>query len=67
MANLFVHIPSTQEIHMIAYLTLHGWELSYEGMWTKNGFTHEVWDQDKDKLVDTEKFNLEDAYWAQKE
>ena len=65
-----VHVPTTFEIHMIAYLTLHGW--SYAGdTWTKAGFqttrtssyscgccTHED---------PTEEFDLGDAYYAQKE
>ncbi|HVI39143.1 MAG TPA: hypothetical protein VM577_00650 [Anaerovoracaceae bacterium] len=60
-----VHIPSTREIYMIAYLVSHGWELSYKDFWTKPGFKHEIRD-DLDRLVDCEEFGLNDAYWAQK-
>lgn len=63
-----IHIPTTNEIHMIAYLTLHGWELSFdERQWKKSGFNHEVMNYRIDQMVESDEFNLEDAYWAEKE
>jgi hypothetical protein len=65
-----VYIPSTEDIHQVAYLTLHGWELS--GLqWRKKGFARKV---QKDHPCgccsfeeETEDFDTDDAYWEQRD
>lgn len=61
----------TQErVHMIAYLTMHGWKLSYTNEWVKEGFTYKATVREHCcggcfREVDTEYFELEQAYEAQ--
>ena len=69
-----VHIPSTREIHMIAYLTLHGWEPHYDDVsWHKAGMVRnltpeEEWAKESDDYhlqvnkPDLEVWSLEQAY-----
>lgn len=60
-----IHIPTTLEIYMIAYLTKYEWEYD-RNIWTKKGFEYVKEDSYYTKKV-TKDFSLEDAYWAQKE
>jgi hypothetical protein len=61
---------SEEDVHRIAYLTMHGWVLSYDG-WEKEGFTHTKENTQSCgcciKAEITLSFDLEDAYWAQRE
>ena len=66
-----VHIPTTFEIHQIAYVTQHGWVLCGES-WSKAGFSRTVQDRDRYDWLETherqtEDFDLDAAYDAQQE
>lgn len=62
MASL--EILTEEDVHQIAYLTQHGWEL-LGGRWQKDGFTleYEEWGES----VSTTEWPRDRAYWAQKE
>lgn len=70
-----VEVLTEYEVHQIAYLTMHGWTCSSysseEGAWTKPGFTREVEFRHPCncciKSHKIEEFDLDRAYWAQKE
>lgn len=59
-----IHVPDTEEIHRIAYLTMHGWDYrgEYHG-WSKDGFERR-W---LGNPCDATNYDLETAYWAQYE
>ncbi len=60
-----IHVPDTEEIHRIAYLTMHGWEYSDYSGWSKDGFTREQYDGLAGCGRETRNHDLEQAYWAQ--
>lgn len=52
---------------MISYLTIRGWEPDYDFTnWTKKDFERKIWDDFYGEEKTTDKFSLEDAYWAEK-
>lgn len=59
-----------EEVHQIAYLTMHGWQLSC-GQWSKQGFQRAVNKTQScgccAKQQPTTDFELEDAYYAELE
>ncbi len=61
-----IHVPDTEEIHRIAYLTVHGWEYNEYGGWTKDGFTRVALDR-HDREYEETSHALETAYYAQYE
>ena len=65
-----VHIPTFEEIHRIAYLTLHGWALDHDGMWFKAGFVRpeiEYFPANPYEGNKPDQWYLDDAYWEQRE
>ena len=56
-----VDIVSVEDIHRIAFLTIHGWELTCDS-WTKDGFLLSCESRHEQRW-----HCLEDAYWAQRE
>jgi hypothetical protein len=68
-----IDVPSIQDIHRIAYLTMHGWEPGYRDVWEKHGVLRKLTDdekQDNRRWANThkaEEWDLESAYWRQKE
>jgi hypothetical protein len=67
------HHLTPKEVYMIAFLTKHGWEPSYEAdEWKKEGFTNKVpkesnpyWCYSERDMRDSEWFDLGSAYWEQ--
>ncbi len=64
-----VHIPTTEEIHMIAFVTCKGWTYSkYENQWTKPGQTHACQKSTAHccdghpREEQTDQFSLDEAY-----
>ncbi len=64
-----IHVPDTEEIHRIAYLTVHGWDyVNYSGFnnWSKDGFTRTEHDRHGNPYEESN-YDLETAYYAQYE
>jgi hypothetical protein len=69
-----VHIPTVEEIHMIAYLTVHGWVPDTRGIWKKPGVLRKPSDDDEMRKRQRgrydpplEAWELSDAYYHQLE
>ena len=64
-----VHVPTTEEIHQIAFLTMRGWELVGD-QWRKEDKTRKETRHHRcgccDYQVDVEWFDTEAAYWEEK-
>jgi hypothetical protein len=64
------HCLTMEEVHQVAFLTLHGWTLS-NGEWSKPGFQREISKRHGcgccfyEEKIGT--FSLDDAYYAQLE
>lgn len=68
-----IEVPSVKDIHRIAYLTMHGWELNYRDKWEKPGVLRELSDDEKRdnrRMANrhrAEDWELEAAYYWQQE
>jgi hypothetical protein len=75
MKSVEIRSYTMMEIHQAAYITCRGWVCSEyeENQWTKEGLAHDivvhVWrgDHDSQETVRTLMWDLEDAYWHQRE
>ena len=69
-----IDVPSSQKIHMIAFLTMHGWTPTYYAdKWIKEGVNREMtWDEQSNQryhpslVVNLEEWDLESAFDYQK-
>lgn len=69
-----INIPTHKDMYMISYLVFNGWEPNYDcSSWKKDGHSHKIAVTKHDKHgyfeaeEDTEWFDLEDAFWEQKD
>ena len=67
-------IPTTEEIHQIAYVTIHGWKPT-DDYWEKPGVLRTLNDEEERenrnwnstyKVHHAERWTLESAYWHQR-
>lgn len=51
MAKLNISIPTIEEVHQIAYVTMRGWSYdSFEDTWSKEGYSHCLSDGEYDDM-----------------